>query len=148
MTIVFIRHAHRDTSERDIDNGISTKGRDQVKKLIKRYESGKLPPGEVFWTSPKKRCLETLTPVASRAAKVAVVEALLDEQSENEDRQDFSKRITELIEKVSKENQTVYLCSHGDFIPLAIEMLSGNSVDVSKGEAVVLESNDRRWSIK
>lgn len=146
LVIVFVRHAHRDTSERSSDNGLSEKGHKQVTELVKTYENGDLPEGATFWTSPKLRCKETLGPIAKAAGQQTRIEAMLDEQHGDETHEKFRKRIRDLIAKAEKAPSPVYLCSHGDFIPEAISVMAGVHKDLSKGEAVILEKTDD-WRI-
>ncbi len=147
MNLVIVRHAHRDTSERRADNGLSEKGRGQARELAEEYRSGDLPGSKIFWTSPKKRCQETLSPIAEVAGLKIRVIPELDEQRENENTREFLERIEKLLKSASAQNETIYLCSHGDFIPHAIEILTGKSVDVSKGQALVLTFSKGRWEM-
>jgi broad specificity phosphatase PhoE len=149
--IVFIRHAHRDTAQREDDNGLSSKGLEQVDKLKKKYRENKLPKGLIFLTSPKKRCVETLGPVAELAnGKLKTVESL-DEQSSNENISDLQLRIENFISDISlliPASHALYICSHGDVIPLAIEILTGKVIDIEKGRAVILTLDGVRWSLE
>lgn len=146
--IVFVRHAHRHKLQTEEDNGLSEKGANQVARLVQLYKEGELPSGHVFWTSPKKRCKETLKPLALQAEASLTIEDLLDEQRSDETSKDFQKRIEKLMKKVSTLDETIYLCSHGDLIPEAINFLSGTSVDLSKGEAVIMTEDDGHWRLE
>jgi broad specificity phosphatase PhoE len=158
-TIVFIRHAHRDTSDKNRDNGLTDKGRRQVDELVGLFRSGKLPPAKTFWTSPKLRCQETLEPLAKASKTAAVIENLLDERHDDEAAIDFAKRLDRLVEKAHKsltqmgEDGVLYLCSHGDVIPYAMNLFTSHEVDLSKGEAIIITTEDvlrpeLRWRIK
>lgn len=73
MIWILIRHAHRDTADRAQDNGLSKKGREQAKRLRKYFEE-RFPEGEgdlVLVTSPKKRCVETIEPIAESCTSEA-----------------------------------------------------------------------------
>jgi broad specificity phosphatase PhoE len=145
--IVFVRHGHRDKPMPDADNGLSEKGRNQVEDLVKEFKKGTLPKSRFFWTSPKKRCAETLKPLSDEAKAPLVIDELLDEQKSGESQTAFQRRIEKLIEKAEKLDAAVYLCSHGDLIPEAIELLAGKNVDVSKGQAIVLEKVNGKWKL-
>jgi broad specificity phosphatase PhoE len=147
-TLVFVRHAHRDKPVPDQDNGLSSKGQEQVKDLINAFKKGKLPNASHFWTSPKKRCAETLGPLAETAKANLLIEDLLDEQKRSEDSKQFQKRIEKLLEKAKALHDVVYLCSHGDLIPEAIDLLTGTHVDLYKGEAVIVENDNGEWSLQ
>ena len=76
--LILVRHAHRDTDVRTRDNGLSDKGKDQVKKLIE-FGCERLKNEEVaFFTSPKKRCQETIGPVAKEFKKEVIIDERLD----------------------------------------------------------------------
>jgi broad specificity phosphatase PhoE len=150
--LVFVRHAHRDTTEREVDNGISPKGNKQVEELKLKYEKKIIPEATLFLTSPKKRCIETLQPLTMVSKVKLQIEDSLDEQSTGESSSEFFKRVSLFLEKLmvtitEKQMKCVYLCSHGDVIPEMIEILTGKSVDVDKGKAVVLDS-EIRWALK
>jgi broad specificity phosphatase PhoE len=146
-SLVFVRHGHRDKPTPDVDNGISPKGLTQVEDLLKDFKKGRLPQSKIFWSSPKKRCVETLGPVAKLAGAPLKVEKLLDEQSSTESTLEFNKRIMELIKKATETGEVVYLCSHGDFIPQAIDFLTGKFVDVSKGQAIQVTKSEGHWDL-
>lgn len=151
--VVVLRHAHRDTSDRDSDNGISDKGRKQVmegRDLFKEKIAD--PLGEaalgsaVFLTSPKKRCRETMKPYAELADFKGEVSELLDEQGPAEVSAKFQKRIVDtvsFVETAGKTASLIVLCSHGDWIPEFIEKLSGQRVDLQKGGWVAFQ--DEKW---
>ena len=145
--IVFIRHGHRHKNIPDEDNGLSDKGRSQVDDILTAYRKGTLPKASQFWSSPKLRCQETLKPLTDLALSPMKIVKLLDEQLPSESESQFAKRISELVEKIVSSKETVYLCSHGDVIPLAIDEMTGKSVELSKGQAVVLEFEDGKWTL-
>ncbi len=148
-SIVFVRHAHRNTSDRDADNGIDEKGEIQIRELAKSYENGKLPLGEIFWTSPKKRCVETLQPLAKLQKIPLEIKAELDEQSSSEGSREFHNRINRFLEEILAEAtvSTIYLCSHGDVLPMLVDSLTGHWVDVKKGRATVCIKKGKSWNL-
>lgn len=143
-TLVLIRHAHRDTSTRELDNGLDDKGRDQARN-IKRfftdrfadYDSAK---GIWFVSSPKIRCIETLVPAAkSRNAEVDVHPGL-DEKHFKESGSSFEERVNGFIAEWERSTATVTLaCSHGDWLPVAVHRLLGLNLEHKKGAWLELE---------
>ncbi len=132
--LIFIRHAHRDTTDRELDNGLSEKGRSQVKKLVKlaREELGEKPFNQErieFLTSPKRRCVETISPIAEELGGEIGISGLLDEGDRLE------KRVDEFLEwwRSPLAPLVTVLCSHGDWIPLCLKRLTGQEQDISKG---------------
>lgn len=132
-TLVIIRHAHRTLEDRDRDNGLSERGQDQVKKLVKFYQNRFAGLKPVFMTSPKKRCIETISPLAIVAgAKVANIDERLDEQG-HDSTGVFIARIQEFLDVWKYEGQALtVICSHGDWIPTAVQKLIGRSVSLKK----------------
>jgi broad specificity phosphatase PhoE len=133
-TLVFIRHAHRNNDEPSRDNGLSEKGELQVKRLVKfvRARLDKRVP--VFFTSPKKRCIQTLSPVAEDFKSEVTVDERLSEQGPNESRVHYLARIDEFLDFWKYEcNELTVICSHGDFIPVLIEKLTQAKTGLKKG---------------
>ncbi len=145
LTLIFVRHAHRDTGERSIDNGIDEKGLKQVTDLLDDFAKGTLPKSNDFRSSPKKRCIETLTPLAALNGAKVTIEDALDEQSPTESTQEFRQRIFNFLKKLSSQLGVIYLCSHGDWLPEAIQDLTGNWADIKKGGYVICEKSNGKW---
>lgn len=148
--IVMVRHAHRDTSERESDNGLSQKGLEQVGTLVKAYRSGDLPKGRYFFSSPKKRCQETLKPLSELARAPFEIANSLDEKQGSETENQFLHRIDDYLTEIKKlcdKDSVIYICSHGDLIPVAIDLLTGRYVEVEKGKAVRLIYYGRHWTL-
>ncbi len=142
--LYLIRHAHRDTLNRIDDNGLSEKGKIQADILRKYFKkicedvNGSLR----FISSPKLRCLETLSPLASEFNFVIEIDERLDEGSFEEDSIAFVKRIAQFMNEISQNpnhNSLVFLCSHGDWIPEAMRAISGAEIDLEKAGFIELE---------
>jgi broad specificity phosphatase PhoE len=136
--LVLIRHAHRSTEDRTRDNGLSEKGHEQTKRLVKfareRLESDSDSFGKIeFLSSPKKRCRETLGPVADAIKSKVTIEPLLDEHHPGETASLFTSRVQEFLEKWKAQGSDLsVLCSHGDWIPLAVQLLTGAKIGLKK----------------
>jgi broad specificity phosphatase PhoE len=146
MKFVFIRHGHRDTSDRLKDNGLSDKGLEQSRRLAAyfktRFVSDRGKDAETrlaLFSSPKKRCIETLGPIAKLLGAKIAISDLLVEQTGLETESAFKKRIGKFLRE-DHGCETAIVCSHGDWIPYAIELLSGASVDVKKASWVEIEN--------
>lgn len=132
-TLVMIRHAHRNTEERSRDNGLSEKGDAQVKRLLpfvsERWKGAK----PTFFSSPKKRCLQTLSPLAKAQGESLTIEARLDERGPLENDRDFLARLDEFLDAWKYEGpELTVVCSHGDVIPILIERLTKAQVGIKK----------------
>jgi broad specificity phosphatase PhoE len=155
-TLILIRHAHRDNTQRELDNGLSEKGREQA-KAIKRFFTERFSKDEVgkgLWllSSPKLRCIETLQPIAKVMERQVDIHPNLDEQSSRESIKAFEARIQGFLhEWAESKMQLTILCSHGDWLPTAMAQLTGNHQDFKKGAWLELEAegafNALRWYI-
>lgn len=130
--LFLIRHAHRDIeSSRLTDNGLSEKGQAQALKLVKLFYRRLDLEDPMFFSSPKKRCIETLTPLSKSFGKKVEVMDLLDEGSS------LFERIQEFIEWWMKNGPTcTVVCSHGDWIPECVYKMTGARIDCKKGSVV------------
>lgn len=142
-TIILIRHAHRDTTDRELDNGLSDKGFKQV-DILKKWLPEKIknlePSAVISITSPKKRCIETITPVARRTLSSVEVWDDLDEQTSDENHEKFWERIERTIQKIHKRSEdVVVVCSHGDYLPLFIFHLLGVKLELNKAGVCALD---------
>lgn len=152
-TLVLVRHANRDNSRRELDNGLDEKGREQAKS-IKRFMSQRFSPedfarGLWFVSSPKIRCLETLLPTAKSFDRPVDAHPDLDEGSGKEGVHGLESRVSHFLKEwsASKVGFTV-ICSHGDWLPLATFQLLGLHHEYKKGSWLELESENGRTYLK
>lgn len=142
-TLILIRHGHRDTTNRELDNGLSEKGRTQAKAIAKFFERRfglDLEKGLWVVSSPKLRCVETLLPLAKAAGRKVDIHPDLDEQGLREAGGSFAGRIQRFLNewKNAKADLTV-LCSHGDWLPAATQHLLGAAQAFKKGGWMEIE---------
>ena len=147
--LVFIRHAHRDKIPGQSDNGLSEKGwhqaADTANALLKRSAQWDGPPK--LLTSPKLRCVETADAVASVLKVKVTVDEDLDEAASKESGEEFVARIKGFLTRWKRNAAPVTLvCSHGDWIPDAIRILTGKDHDIRKGAyiEIVLEDGEAK----
>ncbi len=151
--IVFIRHAHRDTSDRAIDNGLSAKGRKQAIWLNEffcaRFSKQRESMGVWLVSSPKVRCVETLTPIAQSWGREVDTHPLLLEQGLRESSDSLQLRIKKfLAEWHENEVELTVVCSHGDWLPLAVHQLAGISIGFKKGSWVEFEAEPHQLALR
>jgi len=133
-TLYLVRHAHRDVTDRSLDNGLSAKGRHQADEIAEWFIALKLPHSLRLFTSPKLRCRETLAPLAKAMTGRPGIIPALDEQHEDEAPTAFLERVRAWLEAwVASKDLAAIACSHGDWIPLAIALATGERVELSKG---------------
>jgi len=123
--LILIRHAHRDTGNHILDNGLSDKGNKQVKLLLRFAHTRELE-NAVYFTSPKKRCVETITPLAKEFGARVTIENALDEGCSISQLDAFIDHW-----KLYGAGLTV-ACSHGDVIPMLVEKLTGGMISIKK----------------
>jgi broad specificity phosphatase PhoE len=142
--LIFVRHAHRDTTVRQLDNGLTDKGREQAKS-IKRYFLSRFGEDEVkdsLWlvSSPKIRCVETLLPLSRSTGRAVDIHPSLNEGEAGEGSRMMEARIQNFLTewKQSKVEITV-ACSHGDWLPIAFHQLLGLHLEPKKGSWLEIE---------
>jgi broad specificity phosphatase PhoE len=143
-TLVLCRHGHRDTSRRELDNGLSEKGREQAKNikrfLTERFDAEDLRQGIWFASSPKLRCVETILPAAKAVGREVDSHPDLDEQGSKEPSSAFEARIQRFLNEWTASTVGVtVVCSHGDWLPLVAHRLIGIPQDFKKGAWLEIE---------
>lgn len=129
------RHAHRDTSDRELDNGLTEKGHQQAKALGSYLEKVlKAEKGVHLESSPRQRCQETLAPLAQSLGQKLKINSQIDETGRNETRADVRNRIQKFTSDwKSKGPEHLVICSHGDIIPELTDLLLQSSIELNKG---------------
>lgn len=128
-TLVLLRHAHRDKDlGSETDNGLSRKGQQQAKTIEKHFH--KVFDGEkpLVLSSPKRRCIETVLPLVDGSEKKITIDPLLDEGNKLKER---AKTFIQWWE--SNGPLLTVACSHGDWLPICIEILTGARIEMKKG---------------
>lgn len=122
------------------DNGLSKKGREQAEGLGEYFKKRFSKGDEVkLISSPKKRCQETLEPIAQYLGKrITVSEGLLEEQP-NETSEGFQKRVERFLKENSRTSGVVVLCSHGDWLPIALQAACGARTNPKKASWTEIE---------
>ena len=123
--LIFIRHAHRDTEIHSRDNGLSDKGKKQVRQVVRFSQNRELEDG-LFLSSPKVRCVETITPVAESLRSEIQIDARLGEGGTSADLVSFVDWW-----KYEAPDLTI-ACSHGDVIPMLVEKITGGMISIKK----------------
>jgi len=134
-TLLILRHAHRSLSHPGLDNGLSSKGREQARLILKLFKSffGR-PPKARLLSSPKKRCLETLRPIAKHTGLRTETDDRLVEQRPAETQSQFEDRVRRFVNEQRKAASTLtVVCSHGDWVPVALRLATGGRMRLKKG---------------
>jgi len=137
--LVLVRHAHRDTTSRKADNGLSNKGQKQALEIKKELASKFMNEAPLLVSSPKLRCIETLEPLAEALGKKVKSNDLLDEAAPDESTSELIGRIQEFLDWwKTKAPKVTVACSHGDWLPEAYGLLTGKQMDLTKGSWALL----------
>ncbi|MBI1860916.1 MAG: histidine phosphatase family protein, partial [Deltaproteobacteria bacterium] len=79
--LYIVRHGHRDKDQGHLyDNGLSPKGKAQAKALVPLLKPALQGHDVKFLSSPRKRCVETLQPIARALKRGVSIDELLTEQ--------------------------------------------------------------------
>lgn len=133
-TLFIVRHAHRDKDNgQHFDNGLSEKGHKQAKRILKYFKDHHVEDLDAFslYSSPKKRCVETLEPLSQETGKKIQILDLVNEGGMIDIKaQEFFKWW------IREAPEFTVVSSHGDVIPLIVFYMTGARVDVSKGSLI------------
>lgn len=131
---LYIRHAHRETYDRSLDNGLSEKGHQQAEQLVEVLEQvpGLTRPKKIL-SSPKLRCLQTAEHLARWIGGEVIVEPLLDEQRPKEEAPAFFGRIAKFLVDHQKSSEVAFV-SHGDVLALMARFYGSPKDQVRKGD--------------
>lgn len=142
-TLVMIRHAHRSKKlGRDLDNGLSDKGIKQAERLGSFYASRFGEVRALLLSSPKRRCIETLEPIARETSSKIREWKCLDEEG------DIPHKIETFLTDWEKHHDPLtLLCSHGDWIPEFFQRELKIAVDLEKGAWAELEKSANGWRL-
>lgn len=131
--LIILRHAHRDKSlGAEFDNGLSSKGKTQAKLLadffVRRFSEGFKKGSVTLASSPRKRCQETLAPLAKKLGLETHIDMHLEEGA------GLSTKVTAFLADFHEnDSEVTVICSHGDWIPTFFERLMGFPIHLSKG---------------
>ncbi len=155
--LILIRHGHRDTTERELDNGLTDKGREQARLLKKFFEKrfavAETSGGVWVVSSPKRRCIETLTPLSKSLNRPLDVHPNLVEQSQKESATELAGRVQQFLSEWHEAKAPITVaCSHGDWLPIATQMLLNVQLGFKKGAWIEIASGvgggaSLRWMV-
>ena len=147
MPLILVRHAQagsrQDFHGDDTLRPLTGRGRHQaadIAGLVKEFATGL---DITIRTSPYRRCVETIAPLAASLGIVAAIDSSLAEGPTEE-----ARRAVRIVAPLLSKQAEVW-CSHGDIIPAVIEMLAvqdgldlGKEPRVQKGSIWVLGTDD------
>ena len=147
VPLYVVRHAkagsRSDFDGADIDRPLTNSGRKQAAELATRLSS--VAP-TVIVSSPYRRCVETVEPLAVATELEVRTDHRLAELASEHTRLDTS--VFDLLHSLPDRS---VVCSHGDVIPAIVESLAGAGMRITgepqwgKGSVWVLERDDNRF---
>jgi 8-oxo-dGTP diphosphatase len=147
VPLYVVRHAKAGSRNKfdgdDIDRPLTNSGREQATALSARLAA--VSPS-VIVSSPYRRCVETVEPLAVAVDVVVRLDERLAEFGSEHVRADAS-----LFDLLHSLPDRTIVCSHGDVIPAIIESLAGDGMRISgeaqwaKASVWVLERESNRF---
>lgn len=136
--LILVRHAHRNKPMgRTADNGLSSKGKLQTKALTDQLGKILSDRHPLILSSPKRRCVETVEPIADKFELRIEALEYLDEQgafAKSEKPREFRARVEAVLDWWREEApDTVLFSTHGDWVPVAMQSLVGTGFELKKG---------------
>jgi broad specificity phosphatase PhoE len=141
VSIFLVRHAHAGSRSRweedDSLRPLSAKGRRQARHVLDLLRAAATGP---LYSSPSRRCIETLEPLAELTGRPIKTVDVLDEGNTGTAAERF-------LIKHARENPVA--CSHGDVIPRVLQRLhaagmrTDDDIYPAKGSVWVLDVNDK-----
>ena len=118
MTLYLIRHARAGARDLgppdDLERTLDEHGKEQAENIVELLAG--VPVGRVL-ASPAVRCVQTVEPLATSLGLTVEIEpALLEGQS--------ASAALGCMQRLAQDRVVAALCSHGDIIPDAIQMLA------------------------
>ncbi len=142
--LVVTRHAHRDTFDKSLDNGLSERGKIQAKGLADLYRKRFAEKPALLLSSPKKRCIETLGPISQMLGVEIEIDPLLDEEG-GHIFEEYRKRILSFYENWLHRTDPL---THGDWIPDFFEIALRQRVSLEKGGWMEIIRDDQGIRLK
>lgn len=150
--VIFIRHG-----QRPMGHGLDELNEDGLNQAERLKDNPELLKCKNLWSSPKKRTIQTLTPLSLVTGHKINIEKNLDQRWSFEDESQFVKRVKEfitLIEGLASDVFPLAICSHSDWLQVAILTLNSDlnfperESFFSCAESKMFDIKDGLWQFK
>jgi broad specificity phosphatase PhoE len=129
MNVYLFRHGQKGFSP-FAEPDLTDAGHKQATVIAERIRSGTLLPGTQFLVSPRVRAQSTLRPAALFCKVTPKIVEALNQREGFESAEQFRSRIADFIRTLEKnyaETDTVYLCTHHDWIEEALSLIPADT---------------------
>jgi len=145
VTLFVVRHAH--AGQRSAWTGddrlrtLSERGEAQARSIAATLAAWSPPPATIL-TSPSRRCVQTVDPLAGKLGLTPSQDDRLFEGA-------TCAEVADLLDEVAHDDAV--LCSHGDVIPLLLDLLVAEGADAThplvwqKASVWVVEGRSGDW---
>ena len=139
--LYIVRHGHRDKSAgKEADNGLDETGRTQAIEIKRQLEAELRGKTVSFVSSPAKRCIETLKPLAESLSQPIDIVAILHDQQDGETAREFLERVNDFVGLWDEcHSDAMVACTHGDVIPELTYVIADARATVAKGGYTKIE---------
>lgn len=152
MQILIARHAHKSHFPYE-DPELSPQGFAQSLALAQLVASAVLPAPTHLLVSPRKRTHQTFFPIAKQLNLPLQTFTELDQRRNEESLADFRLRIQKMLKQCeNKKNQTVFICTHYDWIEESMSLIESDKnllsfefSNWSPTEFALFETDDSQW---
>jgi broad specificity phosphatase PhoE len=157
MNVYLFRHGQKGFSPL-AEPDLTDDGHKQAAVIAERIRSGTFLPGTQFLVSPRLRAQSTLRPAALFCKVTPKIAKALDQREGFESTEQFRSRIADFIRTLEKsytKTDTVYLCTHHDWIeealsliPADIDLLDSKYWSWSSAQFAQFKVTNGLWELK
>lgn len=129
MNVYLFRHGQKGSSPIS-EPDLTEFGHQQARTIAERIRLGEFLPGSHFLVSPRLRAQSTLRAAALYCKVSPRIEKTLDQREGYESAEQFRTRIAGFVsslEKLHKPDDTVYICTHHDWIEEALSIIPADT---------------------
>ena len=149
MQIILLRHGTRDYKLGDVP--LNEIGKNQAQDLA---SDPALQRVTQLFSSPKKRALMTLEPLAEKLGKEIQVHSELDQMMSHESNSEFKHRVKNFLSHIETlgEKEVIIISSHSDWLNVALGIIPTNALHLNQymfacAEYLSFEVKDGLWLV-
>ncbi|MGE0632083.1 MAG: histidine phosphatase family protein [Pseudobdellovibrionaceae bacterium] len=152
MKIYLIRHGEK-SAHGGANPGLSSHGQDQARALAQAVSKNELEKPDEILASPKMRTHETMAPLSKLTGLQTRIVPEVDERKGAESHTQFIQRTVNFLDNIETlypKASVIYVCSHMDWLEVALEHIQENKPQnfpaiFHPGEWVLAELETGGW---